>query len=103
MVAGRGGDHAGLALALVHQQQCVERAAFLVGRGKLQVFELEEDLRAAQFRQGNALQGRCMDDPAFDPVVRGFDIIEIKRRASYGLDIIHIACAPNASGHRGKQ
>ena len=103
MIAGRGGNDAGLSLALVHQQQGVERAAFLIGCGELQILKFEKNFCPAEFRQRDTLERWRVDDPALDPVMRGFHIVEIEGWQGAGLDIIHIASAPNASGHRGKQ
>ena len=48
MVAGRGRDHAARALLVGQVQQFVERAAFLVGGGELEILELQPDLGAGQ-------------------------------------------------------
>ena len=46
VVSRRGANHAALLFLRAEQQDFVERAAFLVGAGHLQIFELEVDLLA---------------------------------------------------------
>ncbi len=48
MIARRRRDHALGARRVVELEQGVERAAFLIGRGELEVLELEIDRRAGQ-------------------------------------------------------
>ena len=91
VIAGRGGDNPGLAFALVHQQQRIERAAFLVGSCKLQILEFEKYFCAAKLGKGDAFQRRRIDDPALDPVVRCFHILEVEGGKGGWLHIIHIA------------
>ena len=54
MIARRCRDHARARAPRVHQQQRVERAAFLVGRGELQVLELQPDCRRRSSRTASA-------------------------------------------------
>jgi hypothetical protein len=49
MVAGAGRDDAAFALFLGQMQKGIERAAFLIGGGELQVFELQPDLQPQIF------------------------------------------------------
>ncbi len=51
VIAGRHGDDAAAALLGRENRQAIEGAALLVGRGELQVLELEPDLAAMLDRQ----------------------------------------------------
>ena len=76
MIAGRRGDHAARPLLGGQLEQLVERAAFLVGGGELQVLELQPDFRADDVGQGPADQHRGADDRALDPLGGGADVFD---------------------------
>ena len=76
MVAGRRRDHAARAFVVVQREQFVERAAFLVGRGELQILELQPDVGAGDVGQGAAAQRRRGDDRARDARGGGLDVGE---------------------------
>jgi hypothetical protein len=76
MVAGRSRDHAARALLGRQLKQFVERAAFLVGGGELQILELEPDFGADELRQRAANQHRRADDGSLDALGRGADVVD---------------------------
>ena len=78
MVAGRRGDNAARTLFGRQLQQFVERAAFLVGGGELEVFELQPDFGADNFRQGAADEHRRADDVAVDTLGGGADVVDCR-------------------------
>ncbi len=87
VIAGRGRDHPARALLGRQLQQFVERAAFLVGGGELQILELEPDFRAGDFRQGLADQHRRAHDISGDSLTRGADVVD--RRRLHGCRLEH--------------
>ena len=65
VVAGAGGDDAALALGFAQGEQLVERAALLERAGALQVFKLQVQGQAGQFREVmRKLAGRNMNGVA---------------------------------------
>ncbi len=74
VVAGARGDHAARALGGVEAEQLVERAAFLVGGGELEVLELQPDLGPGHLRQRPAVQARRPHDGPGNRVARGKDV-----------------------------
>ena len=74
MVACGCRDDAGRFLRVVQREQLVESAAVLERGGVLQVFELQPDFRAADFRQCPGVDKRRTDDPVRDAVMGGVDI-----------------------------
>jgi hypothetical protein len=91
MVACRRGNHAAIARFLGHQQQRIQRAAFLIGGGELKVFELQVDIRAGQVGQRLAVQGGRRNNGVADALMRGTDI-------GKGQKFGHGGAGPNLSG-----
>jgi len=78
MVPRRGRNHAARALFIIEQQQSIERTALLVSSGELQVFKLQPDIRAGNFRQGDRMHHRGFDHRAINPRGGGADIVNGK-------------------------
>src|SRR3546814_10923769 len=77
-VVARGGrDHALGARRLVELEQGIERAAFLVGRGELEILELEIDRGAGHFRKRLADQLRRSHDGIGNPPVRRANVLDL--------------------------
>ena len=85
MIAGRGRDHAALALLRREPRQRVARAALLEASGALQIVELAIDVRAGELRKRDRLDARRDVDAARDPLARGLDVGERKPGRSYHL------------------
>ena len=77
----RPGFRALAAVAFLRRQlqQFVERAAFLVGGGELEVLELEPDLGADDLAEGPADLHRGPDNGAADAVVGGANVVDGRR------------------------
>ena len=71
MVAGRGGNHSAGALFVGEREQPVERAAFFVGAGTLQVIELEIDRVSGRLRKSFRLGAGRKIDRAVDALGGG--------------------------------
>jgi hypothetical protein len=74
VIAGRHGNDAAAALFGREGCQAIERTALLVGRGKLQVLELEPDFAAVLRRQRAAVIAGGGDVGALDYHCRALDI-----------------------------
>ena len=104
MIARRRRDHALGARRLVELEQRVERAAFLIGGGELQILELEIDRRAGHFRKRAADQRWRSDDGVANALVRGADVVDRDGKGGLrggGLRS-HDALPPRPSGVAGK-
>ncbi len=61
-------------LVIGQLEQFIERAAFLVGGGELEILELEPDLGADDLGQGAALEEGRSDHGAGDAIGGGADV-----------------------------
>ena len=80
MIARRRSNYATGPLFGRELEQFVERAAFLVGGGELEVLELQPDLGPNGLRQRPAYQHRGADDGAVDPLRGRADVVDRRGR-----------------------
>src|SRR5438105_11129701 len=97
VIAGRRGDHAVRALALVLVHERVQRAADLERAGLLQVLELEVDLAAGESRQRVGLLGRRAADVRADRGSRVGDGGRVELAELHGRHVARFAPATSVS------
>src|SRR5437868_1005341 len=76
MIARADGNYAAGALGFGKLQKLVAGPAFLKTAGHLQVFELAEDLRATEVRQGHGVGAGRMVDGVADALAGGANEVE---------------------------
>ena len=92
VVAGAHGNDAARTLFLRQQRELVAGTAFLERSGELQVFKLQEDLRADDFRQRSGFNAGRVEHLALQALGGVADVLERK----HGLH-----CAAARHGWRG--